>query len=363
MPINAGLSPKKYRSGQIKIGDRVDIGGGKTRPRKLDGFRFCTHAKSIAYSVYECFHDDADEPRPWGGQWEVYTRLAEIDIALPPGALVIDQAMMRWVGSQCVLTCNGVNVVTPAKGPCQCPQAENPEDTESVWEAVRERKRLAGLKPPRGCKPHTWLRVILPDVIGAGPWELHSASENAASEILDQARVLEYARANGQFLPAKAGIEQRQSTMDGQIVRFGVPVLRIAKSLRAIAEDLEAGPAALDVSLAAQLPPPPGQLAIAAAPSTVVPPPAGESDLDLTAQDLAEMVRRAASRAELAPVVERIKAAGVADDMVWVHEDPADDDSPQVEMMLRNAANIRWQQLGAPNPASEDDSWPAEQSA
>lgn len=366
--INAGLAPKKYRSGQIKIGDQVER-NGKMVPRKLDGFRFCTHAKSIADSVYECFRDHAEEPRPWAGQWEVYTKLAEIDVALPPGALVIDQSMMRWAGSQCVLTCNGINTLTPVKGPCQCPQPDDPEDSESVWAAVRERQRLAGLKQPRGCKPHTWLRVMLPDVIGAGPWELHSTSENAASEILDQARVLEFARANGEYLPAKVGIEQRKANRDGQVVRFGVPVLRVGKSLRAIGEALDNGPAAVAAPLSAQLPPQRGTLALAAAPrSEVVPPPAGEADLDLTAQQLADEVVAAQSRPELAPLVDRVKASGLADDMVWVPEGPSEEQCPAVdEMMLSAAVNRRWQQLGTPAavpagaaPAARDDGagWP-----
>ena len=51
MPILTGIQRRNYRVGQIKAGDKDDLGGGKIRPHRLDGFRFVTPAQSAAAEV------------------------------------------------------------------------------------------------------------------------------------------------------------------------------------------------------------------------------------------------------------------------------------------------------------------------
>lgn len=252
------LPPRTYEVGRIRSGDK-DADG---KPRRLEGFRFTTYTEAAAYQVAELF--EGDEPRPWRREWEVYTRCRSIAVALPPGALVVSQAMMRWTGGGPTVVCNGRRTSKPGIGPCQCPQPDDPSDEESVWAAVNERRRLANLKNPAGCKAHTWIKVALPDIDGFGVWTLHSTSENAASEIIGQAVLLERARDAGQFLPAAVDLRYKESRVDGLLRQYNVPILRVDKSIRALGAAMVGGARVAD-----QLPPAPGEQrrAIAATPA------------------------------------------------------------------------------------------------
>jgi hypothetical protein len=304
MPINAGIQVRNYRVGQIKAGDKEDLGGGKSRPHRLDGFRFTTPAPSVAAQIAE--HYQGDEPRPWGKQWEVYTKVREIAVALPPGNLVISQAMMRWSGGGPTMVCDGVSTSQPERGPCQCPQPADPGDPDSVWEAIRERRKLAGQKTPRGCYPYTWINVCLVDIGGFGVWQLLSKSENAAAEIIQQAALLEQARAAGQYLPARLALEYREARVDGMLRQYNVPALRIDASIRAIASGDFAGR-----SLNDQLPPAPGEArrAITAAP-------AARQDKPPTAQQIADAAAKATTRKQIADMKAAAGEHRVEQDMI-----------------------------------------------
>jgi hypothetical protein len=310
--ILAGIQRRNLTIGRIRAGDKDSEG----RPHRLEGFRFTTSSAKAAMAITDLYQ--GQEPREWGRQWEVYTPVKELEVALPPGDLVIRQAMMRWSGGGPTVVCDGVTTSRPAAGPCQCPQPEDECDEESVWAAIRERRRLAGLKNPRGCYPYTWISVVLADVPGIGVWQLLSKSENAAAEIIGQAVMLERARAIGQFLPATLVLEYR---VDGLLRQYNVPVLRIDEPARAIAEGLVGRP------LAEQLPPRPGTgpLAIMAARADDAPPPLDLSMVDdrepLTAQQYADLAGGAADRDALKAIIGRAKADRVMDDTVM--PDPA----------------------------------------
>lgn len=267
MAILTGIQTRSYMIGRIKAGDKDEKG----RPHRLDGFRFTTPSQKVAGEVAE-FYQGGDV-RSWGQQWEVYTSLTEIAVALPPGSLVINQSMMRWSGGGPTVVCDGVTTTRPGRGPCQCPQPDDPCDPESVWAAINERRRLAGQKTPAGCYPYTWINVSLPDIGGFGVWKLLSKSENAAAEIIAQAVLLERARAAGQFLPARLALEYRESRVDGLLRQYNVPALRIDDSLRALAGK---GGEFAGRPLAEQLPPAPGQArAITTGSSAPLVPPPG----------------------------------------------------------------------------------------
>ena len=326
MPINSGIQVRNYRVGQIKAGDK-DASG---RPHRLDGFRFVTPAPSAAAEVAAYY--GGDEPRPWGKQWEVYTRVREIAVALPPGSLVISQAMMRWSGGGPVMVCDGIATSQPERGPCQCPQPADPGDPDSVWEAIRERRRLAGQKTPRGCYPYTWINVSLPDIGGFGVWQLLSKSENAAAEIIQQAALLEQARAAGQYLPARLALEYREARVDGVLRQYNVPAIRIDASIRAIASGQFAGR-----PLADQLPPAPGGCHRAIT--------AGSADQDsppLTAQQIANAVAASDSRQEVERWMAVAKENRVEDDHIRI----PDLDTDLYEPLAEYAAG-KWKSLAA----------------
>ena len=310
MPINAGIQRRNLVVGRIRTGDKDDSG----RPHRLDGFRFTTVSQEAALAVAELY--GGTEPRPWRQEWEVYTKLRRLPVALPPGHLVINQAMMRWSGGGPTMVCDGVTTSQPQRGPCQCPQPDDPDDQDSVWAAINERRRLAALKNPQGCYPYTWINVVLADIPGVGVWRMLSKSENAAAEIISNAVLLERARFAGQFLPAELLLEYRESRMGGLLRQYNVPVLWIGESARAIANGLAAG------DLADQLPPPPGAplraLPAAGSAPASYPVPA---DPSRKAQEIAGRAGQALSRAQVRALAREATEEGVEDHQVLVGDD------------------------------------------
>ena len=309
MPILTGIQRRSYVIGRIRTGDKDEKG----RPHRLDGFRFTTPSPKVAAEIAE--YTQGDEPRPWGREWEVYTKIRRIPVALPPGDLVINQAMMRWSGGGPTMVCDGVTTSKPGRGPCQCPQPGDPGDEDSVWEAINERRRLAGLKTPQGCYPYTWINVCLPDIGGGSAvWRLLSKSENAAAELIQQASLLERARAAGQYLPAELALEYREARVDGTLRQYNVPAIRVDASIRAIANGEFAGR-----SLADQLPPAPGEQrrAITAA----APVPAAQDSPPLNAQQIADIAAMAETREDIEKVAATAKENRCEDDMVCTNRE------------------------------------------
>ena len=335
MAILAGIQRRNYVIGRIRAGDKDDKG----RPHRLDGFRFTTPSPKVAAEVAE--FTGGDKPRQWGREWEVYTQIRRIAVALPPGDLVINQAMMRWSGGGPTMVCDGVTTSQPGRGPCQCPQPADPGDEESAWEAIRERRRLAALKTPQGCYPYTWINVALPDVCGFGVWRLLSKSENAAAELIQQATLLERARAAGQYLPAELALEYREARVDGTLRQYNVPAIRIDASIRAIANGEFAGR-----SLAEQLPPAPGEarLAIAGAPREDRPTAARQSRPP-TAQEIANAASKATTRAQIRDMKAQAEEHRLAEDMICI---PGGDMYEQLDSYLHG----RWEELAPAEAAS-----------
>jgi hypothetical protein len=308
MAILAGIQRRNYVVGRIRNGDKDEKG----RPHRLDGFRFTSPSQKVAGEVAEFYQ--GDDVRRWGQEWEVYTKVREIAVALPPGNLVINQSMMRWTGGGPSMVCDGVNTSKPSHGPCQCPQAADPDDEESVWEAINERRRLAAQKVPAGCYPYTWLNVALPDIGGFGIWRMLSKSENAAAEIIQQAVLLERARAAGHYLPARLALEYRESRVEGLLRQYNVPALRIDDSVRAIAA---LGGEFAGRPLAEQLPPAPGeQRAIGSGPARVPAQAQEQPPRPRTAQQIAVAAATALGREHLRRLIKEAQANRVEADMV-----------------------------------------------
>jgi hypothetical protein len=313
MAILAGIQRRNYVIGRIRTGDKDDKG----RPHRLDGFRFTTPSPKVAGEIAE--FTGGDKPRPWGREFEVYTKIRRIPVALPPGDLVISQAMMRWSGGGPTMVCDGVTTSKPQRGPCQCPQPADPGDEDSVWEAINERRRLAGLKVPQGCYPYTWVNVCLPDISGGSAvWRLLSKSENAAAELIQQATLLERARAVGQYLPAELALEYREARVDGTLRQYNVPAIRIDASIRAIANGEFAGR-----SLADQLPPAPGEQRRAITAGASVPlqrdepaAPAVKRDRPPDAQEIADAAAKATTLDELTPLKALLNEHRLGEDMI-----------------------------------------------
>jgi hypothetical protein len=236
--------------GRLRIGQQVATKDGKMRPAKLDTFRFTTQSPHSAQAIGELFGGTVQE---WNGQYEVITGKSAIGVTVPPRDQVISQHYEMWNKGGCLRRCDSQTEQISGK-PCLCPHAEDPTDLVAVEDAAQERSRLAGMNPPRACKPVTRISVMIPDLPGLGVFRLDTGSYYAAVEIGDAAELLQVARDRGVFLPAVLRIEQRQRVAGGQTKKFPVPVLEVLSTFRQIASGaLEAG------GITAQLPPPPGQ--------------------------------------------------------------------------------------------------------
>ena len=306
----AMLQQRNSVIGTLHPGDKITI-NDKLVPHALENWRITTHSRTTAVQLADLY---GGQPLRWGKQWEVYTEVDELPVALPPGQLVITQNMERWSGGGCLMRCDGERATFPAVGPCTCPTPENPDDEASWWEAAEKRKELVGLKVPRGCKPYTRLALVLADIGGVGVFKLTSTSEQAAAEIGKQAVILEKHRARGIFLPARVAIEARTALVRGQTRNFVVPVLRLDNTIR----EIMSGATAF-LEMARQLPPPPGTLAITAGPAHV--PDSveytGGPDLAVTAQSLADRAALATDQAQVQELIDIARRAHLENDLVW----------------------------------------------
>lgn len=337
MPILAGIQARNSQVGAIRIGDEHD-----GRPRKLAAFRFTSPSRTAVEQIAGLYGGSDVTPwfpragKQWGQQWQVYSEAAEIAIALPPGDLVITQDMELYGGGGLARKCDGIMMSRPKPGPCQCPQAaacplEGASPEYAAEWAVMERKRLAGLKNPQGCKPKTRFSVMLPDVGDFGVWVLRTNSEEAAAEVRSKAYILEKARAGGVILAARLAVEQRMLMTGGVLREYPVPVIRLDDSVRALASGELRGR-----SMAEQLPPAPGDVrrAIAA--------PAEQESPPLTAAQIATAVAAADSRKEVERWMAVAKENRVEDDHV---RNP--DIDGEVYEELAEYAGRRWKSLPA----------------
>lgn len=306
------LQRKGQQIGRIRIGRQVTASNGKMRPDRLDTFRFTTASRHTADAVAELF---GGEVREWNKQWEVITKRPEISVMVPPRDAVVSQWYEMWNAGGCIRRCDSQQEQISG-GPCQCPHAEDPADTDEVSRAALRRADMAKANPPQACHLITRVNVMIPDLPGLGVFRLDTGSFYAASEIGDTAALMQAARDRGVFLPAVLRIEQRQRTAGGQTKKYPVPVLEILSTFRQIASgELAAG------GVAAQLPPLPGTQpkAIAAAPAAVPSQaPAPVSPSGRTAQQIADDAGSCLSRAHMRRLIREAQANQAEAEMVSV---------------------------------------------
>jgi hypothetical protein len=322
--------------GRIRIGQQVSTGrqdkdgNDKTRPVRLDTFRFTTGSRMSAEAIAELY---GGEIREWEGEWEVITRKSEIGVTVPPRDEVISQWYEMWNKGGCLRRCDSQREQI-SDGPCQCPHAEDPGNAAECEAAAKKRAALASLNPPQACKLVTRISVMIPDLPGLGVFRLDTGSYYAAVEIGDSAQLMQAARDRGVFLPAILRIEHRQRVAGGQTKKFPVPVLEVLTTFRDLATGaIERG------GIAAQLPPAPGEArrAITApVPPQAVPkqagaharPPGirpGTPEWDALspperAQRIADQAAKVRTPADIDALLAQAGADGVADDMVCLDD-------------------------------------------
>ena len=303
--------------GRLRIGQQVAVikdgkDTGKTRPARLDTFRFTTGSRITADAIAELYGGTVAE---WNGEYEVITGKSVIGITVPPRDGVISQWYEMWNKGGCLRRCDSQHEQI-SNGPCQCPHAEDMSDADEVSRMALERAGMAKQNPPQACKLVTRINVMIPDLPGLGVFRLDTGSYYAAVEIGDTARIMEMARDKGVFLPAVLRIEHRQRIAGGQTKNYPVPVLEALVTFR----DLATG--AIEAKgIAAQLPPAPGatRLAIAAPPGSAEQRPAVPAQSrprPPTAKDIADAAAKATTLEQLTPLKAMSNEHRLGGDMV-----------------------------------------------
>ena len=230
------LQQRAAELGRIRIGVKVTAANGRSRPSKLEAFRFTTNSRHAAEGVAALYGGEAQPWRDGTQAWEVFTTATELDVMVPPGEAALSSWWELWSGGGCQRRCDGEREQL-AGGPCVCP----PIGAE----------RMEAAQTGRACKPTTRVNVILPDLPGLGVWRYESHGYHAAVELGGVADFLARAREAGAIVPATMRLEPRTKVSNGQTNRFAVVVLEIRPTLRELAT-------AGSQSLVESLPPAPG---------------------------------------------------------------------------------------------------------
>ena len=98
---------RNRKLGEIRMGEQVPTSGGKTRPAKLEHFRFTTGEHDLAQDLAELY---GGEPRPWkghDGKWEVYSQVSEINVMIPWHPLESITWYEHWTAGGLQRRCDG----------------------------------------------------------------------------------------------------------------------------------------------------------------------------------------------------------------------------------------------------------------
>ncbi len=190
------LQTRLVEEGRIRMGEKVEMAGGQSRPKKLDTWRFTSADKDLIDEVAMLYHGDV---KPWvspeGSQWEVVTEANAIKVIIQP-VNTYSQFMEKWEGRFLARRCDT--------------QREQISDRPCICKAEEEEL----------CKPVTRVNLMLRDVKKtSGVWRLETHGWNATQELGGMLAVLQ--RTQG-WWPAELVIETRTQTR----MRNGKPETR-----------------------------------------------------------------------------------------------------------------------------------------
>lgn len=206
MPIDPIVIQRRHaEQGRIRLGQKVPVGDkGKSRPAKLDRFRFTSPNQRLIEDLATLYGGEA---QAWDNnglpEWEVFSEATSIPVVVVKGG--VSQWMEVWSGGGITHRCDGVRDAKTGE-PC------NPEDPQHL-----------------AARPTTRLSVILPELDSIGTWRLETHGFNAAAEI---PMVAELAAFVGSMVPATLHLVERRQISNGETKRFVVPVVDLEISTR-----------------------------------------------------------------------------------------------------------------------------------
>ena len=209
--VPLGTEYRIPEQGRIRLGVKTE-----RAMKAIDTFRFTSQDECAIRDLADIYGGVAEPwtpPRSKDSQWEVITNASEIRVFLPPNS--IDVSYEEWSGGGLVRRCDGVTMTLPVETPEGVSMDEAP-----CWCTNQQQEKDI----PMSCRPHTRLRVILPDIRFGGIWRLESKGWNASKELPGMAQILEQLQAIG-IVEGRLVLEKRSKVSGGKTKKFVVPRL------------------------------------------------------------------------------------------------------------------------------------------
>lgn len=186
-------------AGRIRMGEK----GDKGQPKRLTTWRITSPDESLVAQAAGLY---GGKPEPWesptGPQFEVVTTTSELPVLVMPGYSFAQSYELRTSPTLVERRCDGIEMTDGA--PCKC----NADGDDK-------------------CDLLTRLTVALPELTTMLGWLLVTKGDNAARELLGSMDLVRGVAGGRPFVPAKLRIVERRGNVNGQAVRYVVPVVDV----------------------------------------------------------------------------------------------------------------------------------------
>ena len=226
VPIH--LQRRLLEVGRIRLGKKVEMRNGKSRPAKLDKFRLTSRDKARLDSAAALYGGTVE---PWEDQFQLFTEVDEFPVAVVPQQ-ALSVAYELW----------GQVTIKGQKSPVIClRRCDGVDCMARVGENLVSKPCLCAGEEDTSCRPVTRVSVILSDVAGIGVWRVESHGWNALTEMQGQVELLEQLVATGLPIKARLRLERRQTHTARGVNKFAVPVLDIDHTVNQVLAALQQG--------------------------------------------------------------------------------------------------------------------------
>jgi hypothetical protein len=201
------LQRRLSEAGRIRMGEKGDRG----EPRRLTHWRLTSPDKGLIDQAAGLYGGSpATWESPTGPQFQLTTETNELPVLVLVNYSLRQSYELRTSPTLVERRCDGTEMENGE--PCLC--AAEGEDK---------------------CALITRLTVALPELTTLLGWRLESKGENAARELLGSLELVQGIAQGRPFVPAKLRIVERRGNVNGQAVRYVVPVLDCQVSYQALA--------------------------------------------------------------------------------------------------------------------------------
>lgn len=204
------LQRRLAEAGRIRMGER----GPKGAPQRLTTWRITSPTHELVEQAAALY---GGRPEPWesptGPQWEVVTTSSDLPVLVMPAYSLRQNYELRRSPTLVERRCDGIEMEDGR--PCLC----NAQGGEGDM-----------------CSLVTRLTVALPELTTMLGWRLETKGENAARELLASMDLVQGVSGGRPFVPARLRIVERRGAVDGQAVRYVVPVIDVTVSFAQVLE-------------------------------------------------------------------------------------------------------------------------------